>query len=177
MPAFESTRLKLKDGHTWRCSPGYKICVLAEGVLRFDVPREWVSGPGESSLKVYDLAPPDDNCRLDVSLLRHSQIDWSGLRLEQLIRNSIGARGGENLDIHRQRPGVEIAWVESSSVEDGREARSRLAIVRGLNAHAVFTLDFWASDAGRFTPVWDEIMRSIDMGLKVDDPTVGIRPV
>lgn len=142
-------------------------------------PREWVSETSETSLKVYDLTPPDDNCRLEVSLLRHAQVDWSGLRLEELIRNSTGAKAGEeNPDIHRQqRPGVEIAWVESSSIENGKEARSRLAIVRGVNAHAVFTLDFWASDADRFTPVWDEIMRSIDMGLNVDDPTVGVRSV
>jgi len=179
MERFEKTQLKLKEGHTWRCGPGYKICVLAEGALRFDVPRDWFSEPGETSLRIYDLTPPDDNCRLEVSLLRHAQIDWSGLSLDQLIRNSIGARTcDEDLDIHRQqRPGVEIAWVESSSMENGKQARSRLAIVRGVNAHALFTLDFWATDAARFTPVWDEIMRSIDMGLKVDDPTVGVRPV
>lgn len=38
MPTFERAKLKLKEDHTWRCSPGYKICVLAEGALRFDVP-------------------------------------------------------------------------------------------------------------------------------------------
>ncbi len=176
MATFERTTLKLKDGHTWKCSPGYKICVLAEGALRFDVPREWVYEPSEASVKVYDATPPDDNCRLEVSLLRHSQIDWSGLDLDGLIRNSTGAKA--DADIRRQqRPGVEIAWTESSSVENGKEACSRIAIVRGVNAHAVLTLDFWATDADRLAPVWDEIMRSIDLGLKVQDPTVGVRPV
>ncbi len=179
MPTFERTTLKLKEGHTWKCNPGYKICVLAQGALRFDVPREWVYEPSESSVKVYDVTPPDDNCRLEVSLLRHSQIDWSGLDLDGLILNSVGDKAGPDvMDIHRQqRPGVEIVWVETSSIENGKEARSRIAIARGVSAHALLTLDFWASDADRFTPVWDEIMRSIDMGFKVDDPTVGVRPV
>ena len=179
MPGFERTKLKLKEGHTWRCNPGYKICVLAEGALRFDVPLEWVTEPSAASVKLYDATPPDDNCRLEVSLLRHSQIDWSGLDLDTLILNSAGAKtGAEREDIHRQqRPGVELVWIERSSIENGKEARSRIAIVRGLNAHAVFTLDFWVSDADRLSPIWDEIMGSIDLGLKVEDPTVGVRPV
>ena len=179
MPGFQKTKLKLKEGHTWRCSPGYKICVLAEGALRFDVPREWVTEPSAASVKLYDATPPDDNCRLEVSLLRHSQIDWSGLDLETLIHNSAGGNAdAERKDIHRQqRPGVALVWIERASIENGKAARSRIAIVRGLNAHAVFTLDFWASDADRLAPIWDEIMRSIDLGLQVDDPTVGVRPV
>jgi hypothetical protein len=173
--AFERTELKLKEGHTWKCSPGYKICVLAEGALRFDVPQDWIMQPGERSVKFYDVTPPDDNCRLEVSLLRHAQIDWSGLDLDQLIRHPTVAQAGEGIvDIHRQeRPGVELVWVERVSVEDGKEARSRTAIVRGVNAHALLTLDFWATDADRLAPVWDEIMRSIDLGLKVKDPTAG----
>jgi hypothetical protein len=174
---FERTKLKLKEGHTWACRPGYKVCVLAEGALRFDVPREWVMEPSDTSVKLYDLPPPDDNCHLEVSLIRHSQIDWSGLDLDRLIGTAVGAQaGGEIQEIHRRsRPGVDVAWVERSSVEDGKEARSRVAIVRGVNAHALITLDFWATDAGRLEPVWEEIVRSIDAGLKVQDPTVGER--
>lgn len=177
MATFEETKLKLKEGHTWKCRPGYKICVLAEGALRFDVPREWIMEPDERSVKLYDLAPPDDNCRLEVSLLRHSQIDWSGLDLDWLIRDSVAAQPGEEIhDVHRQqRPGVELAWVERSWVENGKEARSRVAIARGLNAHALLTLAYWATDADRLAPVWDEIMRSIDLGLKAQDPTAGER--
>jgi hypothetical protein len=72
---------------------------------------------------------------------------------------------------------VDLVWVEKPSVEEGKQARSRIAIVRGLNAHALLTLDFWAADAGRLAPVWDEIMRSIDLGFQVQDPTLGARPM
>jgi hypothetical protein len=47
---FEKTVLELKEGHTWRCKPGYKIFVLGQGALRFDVPRDWVMQPEERSV-------------------------------------------------------------------------------------------------------------------------------
>jgi hypothetical protein len=179
MAEFGETVLKLKDGHTWRCKPGWKIFVLDRGALRFDVPQDWVTEPGATSVKFYDRRPPDDNCRLEVSLLRHSQIDWSGLPLDQLLRASAAGGSGEDIrheEMHRQsRPGVDCAWVEKLFIDpqEGKPARSRIAIVRGTNAHALVTLDFWAADAERVLPVWEEVMRSVDMGLKVEDPTVG----
>ena len=181
MAKFGKTVLKLKDGHTWRCKPGWKIFVLDRGELRFDVPEDWVMMPEATSVKFYDRQPPDDNCCLEVSLLRHSQIDWSGLPLAQLLRGSVADRSGEDIgdeDVHRQsRPGADCVWVEKLFVDrhEGKPARSRIAIVRGTNAHALLTLDFWEADAVRVVPVWDEVMQSLDMGLKVEDPTVGER--
>jgi hypothetical protein len=179
MAKFLETVLKLKDGHTWRCKPGWKICVLDRGALRFDVPQDWVMKADESSVKFCDRQPPDDSCCLEISLLHHSQMDWSGLPLDQLLRDSVADRSGEDIpreDMHRQsRPGVDCAWVEKLFVDpqEGKPARSRIALVRGTNAHALLTLDFWAADAERVLPVWDEVMRSLDMGLKVADPTLG----
>jgi hypothetical protein len=181
MPKFERETLKLKEGHTWRCKPGYKIFVLDEGALRFDLPRDWVMKIQERSVQFYDVEPPADNCRLEVSLLRHSQIDWTGLPLDQLIRGCAREKPGDDIrqeEIARQsRPGVELVWVEKTFVDpqEGRPARTRIAIVRGTNAHAVITFDFWAGDADRVVPVWDEVMGSVDLGLVVDDPTVGER--
>ena len=87
MAEFHEAVLKLQEGHTWKCKPGYNIFVLDQGVLRFDVPADWVMELAETSVKFYDCRPPDDNCRLEVSLLRHPQIDWSLLPLDQLLRN------------------------------------------------------------------------------------------
>jgi hypothetical protein len=179
MAKFEETVLKLKEGHTWRCKPGYKIFVLGQGALRFDVPRDWVVQPDERSVKLYDRQPPDDNCRLEVSLLRHSQIDWTGLPLDQLILNAVAEKPGEAIpEIRRQsRPGIELVWVEKAFIDPqlGNPARTRIALVRGTHAHAVITLDFWEADAGRVVPVWDEVIGSMDLGLQVRDPTLGER--
>lgn len=178
MAKFDKTVLKLRDGHTWSCKPGYKIFALDRGALRFDVPQDWVMEPGERSVIFYDHQPPDDNCRMEVSLLAHSQIDWTGLPLDQLLHDSAGRSGKEvrDEDVHcHSRPGLELVWAEKVFVDpqQGKPARSRIAIIRGTNAHAVVTLDFWAADAERVVPVWDEVIRSLDMGLKVQDPTIG----
>jgi len=176
MAEFEATRLKLKDGHTWSSKPGYKIFVLDSGALRFDIPQDWVVEPGETSVRFYDRRPPDDNCRLEVSLLAHSQFDWKGLPLDQLLRDLVGGPGEQIRDVrHASRPGVNIAWAEKVFIDpqENRPAHSRIAVVRGINAHALLTLDFWAADAKRVVPVWDEVVRSLDMGLKVRDPALG----
>ena len=178
MPKYEETVLKLKDGHTWSCQPGYKIFVLDRGALRFDVPQNWVMEIGGRSVKFHDRQPPDDNCRLEVSLLAHSQIDWTGLPLDKLLRDAVRSPSEEvqQEEVRRHsRPGVELVWAEKVYVDpqESKPARSRIAIVRGTRAHALVTLDFWEADAERVVPVWDEVMRTIDMGLKVQDPTVG----
>jgi hypothetical protein len=179
MAEFEETVLKLKDGHTWKCKPGYKIFVLDRGALRFDIPQDWVMELEEKSVRFFDCQPPDDNCRLEVSLLRHPQIDWTGLPLEQLLRDSVAGKPGEKAqleDVHREtRPGVDLAWAEAAFIDpqEGKPVKSRIAIARGAKCHALITLDFWESDAERVIPVWDEVVRSTDMGLKVQDPTVG----
>ena len=154
--------------------------MLGEGAFRFDLPRDWVMKVEERSLQFYDVEPPDDNCRLEISLLRHSQIDWTGLPLDQLIRGCAREKPGADdippEEIRRQsRPGVELVWVEKpfSDPQEGKPARTRIAVVRGTQAHALLTLDFWDADAHRFATVWDEVMSSIDLGLKVSDPTAG----
>jgi hypothetical protein len=183
MAEFEETVLNLKEGHTWKCKAGHKIFVLDRGALRFDVPEDWVMELGEKSVRFYDKQPPDDNCRLEVSLLRHSQIDWTGLPLDQLLRDSVARESAEEAtveNLHREtRPGVELAWTEKLFIDpqQGQPARSRIAIVRAANCHALITLDFWEADATRVVPAWDEVMRTVDAGLKVQDPTVGEQPM
>lgn len=179
MAEFHESVLKLRDGHTWKCKPGFKIFVLDQGVLRFDVPEDWFLELGKTSVRLFDRQPPDDNCRLEVSRLPHRQIDWTRLPLDNLLRRAGNGMSGEEIPNHamhhQSRPGMELAWAENifNDPAENKPARSRLAIVRGTNAHALVTLDFWEADAGRVLPVWDEVMDSIDMGLKVQDPTQG----
>jgi hypothetical protein len=153
--------------------------VLDQGALRFDVPEDWVMEPGEKSVKFFDRQPPEDECCLQVSFFRHPQVDWSRFSLDQALYDLLGSNFGEKVsyeDIRReQRPGIEVAWAERKHIDPHlqRPARSRVALIRGLHGHALITLDFWEADAGRLLPVWNDVMGSIDMGLKVQDPTVG----
>ena len=46
--------------------------------------------------------------------------------------------GKETIHRAKNRPGVQCAWVEKLFVDpqEGKEARSRIMIIRGNNAHA-----------------------------------------
>jgi hypothetical protein len=54
-----------------------------------------------------------------------------------------------------------------------REAFSRIALARSRNLQALVTFDFWPEDITRLNPVWEEVIRSLELGRYVDNPTVG----
>ena len=79
-------------------------------------------------------------------------------------------------EIHSvQRPDLELAWTEIIFMDstEGREARSRLCLARGSHIQSFISMDFWPEDAGRVGPVWDEALRSLQLGVHVKDPTRG----
>ena len=183
MAHWDRQTVKLKENHGWKAKPGYKIFVADRGAIRFDVPKEWVIVPGPKSIQFYDRQPPDDNCRLEVSLIRHPPIDWSGLPLPQLIREVVkdGPRDTPNIgDVHALgRPDLELAWTELSSIDasERRDACSRVCLARAPKMHAVITLDFWKDDRSRLGPVWEALLSSLELGLSIKDPAQGPVPM
>ena len=173
--------LKLKAHHQWRARAGYKIFVADRGAVRFDFPESWVVIPGEDSIKFHDKTPPDDDCTLQLSVMRlPPQVDWSGLPLSFLVseattgdRRDIFERG----EVHtEQRHGRELAWVEvrfRDPTQGGREAHSRTCLARSGNVQPLITFDFWADDAERLAPVWDAVLDSLRVNVPIDDPTFG----
>ena len=77
--------------------------------------------------------------------------------------------------INASRSDLKVAWIETRFIDpkEHREAFSRLAIARGWNLQALITFDFWAEDVPRVKPVWDEVLRSVELGRYIDDPTAG----
>jgi hypothetical protein len=153
--------------------------VADRGAVRFNVPRSWVIVPTSDCIELYDQQPPKDNCRLAVSYLRLPPIDWSGLPLAQLIATVVEGDRREILAreevIKVPRADLELAWTEIRFMDpqEYREAFSRIALARGWNLQALITFDFWVEDMVRLEPVWDEVMRSVELGRYVDDPTMG----
>jgi hypothetical protein len=171
--------LKLKKGHSWKAPPGYRIFVADRGAVRFNFPQDWVLKPDSDSVKLYDQDPPDDNCVLGFSYFRFPPTDWSGLPLSNLVESATlgDSRALESRGplIKVDREDIELVWAEFRFIDpnENREAFSRLSIGRGANLHTLITLDFWADDETRITPVWNEIMRSLELGRYIEDPTVG----
>jgi hypothetical protein len=171
--------LELAPDHRWQSSPNYKVFVADRGAVRFDVPQDWVFEPDAKSFRFLDGKPPNDNCRLEVSFNRLPEADWSLFPLKRTLkkvieddpRNIIAA--GDIITLNRQT--ARILWTEIKFIDEqeNREALSRICIGLGANVQCLITFDYWADDAERLTPVWDEVMRSLTLGLYIRDPRTG----
>lgn len=173
--------LKLKKKHHWRARPENRIFVADRGAVRFDFPRGWVIKLDGASVCLYDREPPDDDCRLEVSFTRLPPIDWSGLAVEQLLKT---ATEGDTRPVESRaavvsvrRGALRLAWTELGFRDpvENRAAFSRVLVGLGNNVQCLITLDFWADDARRLAPVWDEVVRTLELGIHITDPTTGAR--
>jgi hypothetical protein len=181
MAKWSKRSLKLRPNHLWQANPGYKIFVADRGAVRFDVPEAWVIVPDaeSGSIKFHDKQPPDDDCTLQLSVFRLPPIDWSGLPLRKLITDltakesrGVLSRGGV-VDVSKGP--LEACWTEVRFRDDreGREAYSRTLLARKADVQALITFDYWADDAPRLRPVWDEVLASLRLAQTIGDPTLG----
>jgi len=173
----ERKELKLKAKHTWKSKPGYSICVLDRGMVRFDYPSSWVVKAGEGAVHVHDREPSVESCDLGVSIFHVPGEATKDLPLEELLMGSLGGdrEPYEQSEIRQlQRGDIQISWLEQryTDTDYQRDARFRVALARGLFL-CLITMNYWANRASGVERVWDEVLRSLDMGLQVTDPTAG----
>jgi hypothetical protein len=117
---------------------------------------------------------------MEVSIIRLPPIDWSGLPLRDLIPTAIDGDARDiqwRGEIQEQRNGdVEIVWLESMFIdrqETEREARTRFCLARGRNIQTIITMEYWIEDAAAATRAWDIALGSLELGMRVEDPTKG----
>jgi hypothetical protein len=177
---FDKKTLRLAKNHTWQAPDGYKIVVLDRGAASFNVPVAWFLAKMEP-LELYDREPPNDDARISVSLWRLPPgIDWSGLPLDRMLADS--AQDGTLPVLERgeivksPRTDIELVWTVHRFLDpqEKREAFSRLALARGHNIQVLITADFWVDDLEKIKPVWDEVLRSLQLGRVIADPTKGM---
>ncbi|MDP9365957.1 MAG: hypothetical protein M3Q10_17350 [Chloroflexota bacterium] len=180
MAKWDKKTLRMDEDHGWRCKPGYTIFVADRGAVRFDFPEAWVIVTDEEGIKLHDVQPPDDNCRLQLSVFRFpAGLNWTGVPLASMLEQSVDKDNEDRISrspiAHVLRPGLEIVWTEVRRIDPGekREARSRHLFAGGADVATLITLDYWPEDAPRFEPVWDEVLRSLRLGEYVADPRRG----
>jgi len=83
-------KLKLKDNHTWKCKPGYSVCVLDRGLVRFDFPSNWIVEPDEGAVHLHDRPPSVESCDLGASIFRVPAEHVRELSLDDALRDSLG---------------------------------------------------------------------------------------
>lgn len=175
---METRRLKLKENHTWKSKPGYAICVIDRGLVRFDYPGDWIVKPDEGSVHLHDQNPSAESCDLGVSVFRVSAAELPGVSIDEMLRDSLGTERKvyEQSEIrHIDRPDLEICWLEQRYVPEGyeRHARFRAALASG-SAICLISMNYWSDRAEALEPVWDEVLRSLVIGMpEIADPTAG----
>ena len=179
---WQRQEFKMKPDHTWTAPPGHKIFVADRGAVQFNYPATWIVVPTDDAIELHDEVPPKDDCLIKVSVMYLAVgIDWSGLSLPYLLEQTTkdDERGmvSQRETIHVQRDDVEFAWYEKRFMDpvERREACDRALMARRDTIMPFITMDFWPEHTERFGPVWDEILRSLQVGGFIADPTRGPR--
>jgi hypothetical protein len=177
---YKKTKLRMKDNHTWTAPNGYKILMIECGVLSFNIPVKWHLAKLEP-IEIYNKPQPKDDCRLSVSFWRlPSEVDWASFPLQQAFFEA--TQHSSNLETLSQseivpypREDIDILWRDHHFIDpvEKREAVSRSAMARGFNVMVLITFDYWVDDAEKFLPVWEEVMRSLQLGRYIEDPLKG----
>lgn len=173
---------RLPEHHGWTARPGHKILVLDRGAVQLEFPADWIMEPDPSQVALRDGATAEDStCVLAVSCLRLPPVDWSGLPLSGLLLEAVEGDDRDRIAIgpvrETTRDGLTLAWTELRVVDPGehREGRSRMCLARGNYLQCLITFDFWPEDEARLSPVWDGVLSSLRLGVRVEDPSSGKR--
>jgi hypothetical protein len=168
---------KLKGNHTWKSNPGYSICVIDRGLVRFDYPSNWIVEPGEGAVHLHDRPPSVESCDLGVSIFRVPAGDAWELSLDDLLRDTLGndRQPYRQSEIHHIAQGdLEIAWLEQRYIdaEYKRDARFRVALARG-QVLCLISMNYWSNHAAGLEGAWNEVLRTLVIGMRIEDPTAG----
>ena len=170
-------KYKLRDNHTWRSKPGYSICVLERGLVRFDYPGNWIVEPSEGAVHLHDRPPSVESCDLGVSIFPVPVEHVRELPLDEMLLKSLGGEREpcqQSETHHIARGDVDIAWLEQRYVDADykRDARFRVALARGPIL-CLISMNYWSNRAAGLERVWEEVLRTLVFGVRVKDPTAG----
>ena len=144
-------KLRLKDKHTWKSKPGYSICVLDRGLVRFDYPSNWIVEAAEGAVHLHDRPPSVESCDLGVSIFRVPAEHVRELSLDDMLRDTLGndrTPYRQSEIRHIAHGDLEIAWLEQQYIdaEYKRDARFRVALARGPIL-CLISMNYWSNRA------------------------------
>ena len=175
---MSAAKFKLKRNHSWKSKPGYSICVLDRGAVRFDYPQEWKVDSKDGSVYLHDMESSMECCDLGVSIFRLPLEAIESLPMDELLLRSMDAdrHPYHQSEIHVfPRQDQEIVWLEQHYIEStqNREARFRIALARGP-VICLLSLNYWTDRAAKLEPVWDHVLGTLQLsGETIADPTKG----
>ena len=190
---WSKSQFRLPENHGWRTSrPGNAVFVAERGAAQFEFPSGWIIDPHPNggSIRLRDKPEPDDNFRLEISLIKYFDrpdpppgtpavnIDWSGLPLMDLFKSAF--MDGDKRDVIKEgkieegrRRNLELLWRQIEFMDPGenRKAFSRQCLARGNGIHAIITMEFWPEDASLGNRVWRGALATLKLGEYISDPS------
>lgn len=180
MAKWEKTAYPVVKGHGWRAKEGNIAVSIGRGDMMFEVPREWILVPTETSIKAHEKQPPDDDIVLEASVIHAPPRDWSDLPLLFLLQGMLANQGNpvkpEDV-IQVKRPAIQFAWTEYRQFheKEQREAIWRTCVVRGGYLHGLITYGFWPEALELANKVWKDVLDSLQIAQFFKDPAMGPR--
>lgn len=178
----QGTSIPLPENHGWKSEPDCKIFVANRGEVRFDYPADWIIGPTEP-ITFWDREPPADTCRLRLHIYhptKHqkkvSPIGEALMDLIDIVRfesnEDTGYSMGRGDIVVVPREDLELAWRQFRYFNPnlGREVTTRAAVARHGGSNALLLLDYPSAEKSTYDPIWDTLLRSLQMGLSIEDP-------
>ena len=187
MAEWKRSTFDLPDDHGWTARPGNSIFVANRGAVLFEYPSDWVLKPDGNSICLYDREAPDDNMRLQVSVIRlgpgpierrlehHAaarQPD-GGRRAGPTTRGSAPPERAAGRCLPRQS-GVTCGWRWTSwtRTRSARRIPGPASPARG-NVQAFITMEYWPEDRRVCRPrSWSNMLESLKLAdyLYDDNP-------
>ncbi len=180
----QSTTYTLPENHGWRSQPGYQIFVANRGEVRFDYPEHWTIDP-QAPITFRDHEPPADTCRLRLFVYKPARRrEGEEPPIQEVLQDLTELAAAESEDedpgyalgrgevVVVEREDLELAWRQSRYFNPykEREVLSRSCAARANGVLPLIIFDFPADKLSLFDPIWTEILRSLQVGLYIEDP-------
>ena len=173
---------RLPERHRWKAKEGNKIFVANKGDVRFEFPEGWVfdrtSGGEGKSARFFDGHPPNDNIRLEVSVINAMDPLAFQAPLADVLDGAIKDIG-ENCErseaFAMTLPDHDLALLDLAYIDpiEKRPAHSLFCLARGAGVHALISLDYWPEDAATALAVWEDVLGSLRLGQYLEHPFFG----
>ena len=173
---------RLPERHRWKAKEGNQIFVANKGDVRFEFPSGWVfdrtSGGKGKSVRFYDGHPPNDNIRLEVSVLHIPDPRAFSAPLADVLNSSIGdigdnCRRSEAFAMKLPRHDLALLDLEYIDPVEKRPAHSLFCLARGAGIHALISLDYWPEDSTVALAAWEDVLGSLCLGEYLEHPFFG----
>lgn len=182
-PQESGQTFNLNRGHTWKAPAGYRIVVLENGLVSFNVPEQWSIVQAASGFEMHLGTPPNVESRLRCSYRRvTAEAEQTAPSLESILMETVNKSTPTDPNaptqivaqtelVNAPREDLEVAWVERQIMNTikHRLACSRMLMARGWGVISFLSLEYWEDASAQFVPVWEELVRSLELGRQIDD--------